>query len=275
MLLGLAAPHGLIVARNRRCARRTEWLMRQAVADAAVSRASSYSVDEALRFLVARGLDEEIVRGGSMPEPSLAYVGTLLRGRLPNDRPLRALHVGNFVGVSLSYFTAVLRELHPRSLVVSVDPNIRHRGVADPQRHVLALLDHFDLLSNSIVVTGYTLEQWLGDAPEGAVGEHWLAERACEHTLPSFLALCGRSFDAVLLDGNHDAGYLARELAVVRELLRDDGLLVLDDVTTGIWDGIVEVFERATGDDGQPFASVGRDGRVGVLTLRRPRTAAA
>ncbi len=242
--------------------------MRRAAASAQRTRASSYSLAEAVRFLATQGVPEDIVRGGSMPETSLEFAGAVLRERLPRHRPVSALHVGTFVGLSLTYSTALLREHHPESVVVSVDPNIRHRGVDDPQHHVMSLLGHFGLLPNSLVITGYTLEQWIGDDPVGELADHWIRERACEHVLDNLSRLCGRRFDAILLDGNDDGVYLARELVLVRELLASSGLVIVDDVVAGIWDEIVSVFEQIVQDANQPFVRLGQDGRIGVLQLR-------
>ncbi len=238
-------------------------------ADARDAPARSYSVGEAVRFVVSRGLDEQQLREGSMPEPSLEYAGALLGDGLPRQRPLFALHVGNFVGVSLSYFTWLLREQHPESVVVSIDPNIRHRGIENPQDHVLALLGHFGLLANSLVVPGYTLEQNFGDWWSDELEDRHRSEAACDRVLASLARLSGRRFDLAVLDGNHDGGYLAREFAVVREVLADDSIVVFDDVGTDPWLGVSDVFKRALGADPRSFEELGQDGRIGVLRVRR------
>jgi len=209
--------------------------------------------EEAVRFLLDRGLDEREVREGSMPEKSLDYVAGVLAERLAGDRPVRALHVGNFVGVSLCCLCWLLRERHPDSVVVSVDPNIPHRGIDDPQQHVLALLDHFGLLDMNVVVPGYT------------VGSSPLEGIACERVLASLARISPRSFDVVLLDGDHDEGYLERELADVRELLADQGVVVFDDVNERTFAGVVRVFERAAAAD--QFFELGQDGRVGIVQV--------
>lgn len=100
-----------------------------------------------------------------MTQAALDFAAAIVREHVPASEPIRALQIGNFVGVSLSYVSATLRALHPDSVVVSMDPNITHRAIADPQSHVLALLGHFDLLRNNAVVTGYSLEQSSAPAP--------------------------------------------------------------------------------------------------------------
>jgi len=209
--------------------------------------------EEAVRFLLDRGLDEREVREGSMPEKSLDYVASVLAERLPGDEPVRALHVGNFVGVSLCCLSWSLRELHRDSVVVSVDPNIPHRGIEDPQQHVFALLDHFGLLDMNVVVPGYT------------VGSSPLEGTACERVLASLGRVAPRRFDVVLLDGDHEEDYLERELSAVRELLTDKGVIVFDDVNARTFAGVVRVFERATAEEG--YAELGQDGRVGIVQV--------
>ncbi len=179
----------------------------------------------------------------------------ILAPRLPGDRPIRALHVGNFVGVSLCFFTSLVRARHPRSVVVSVDPNTEVRGVDSPQSHVLALLDHYGLLANSLIIPGYTLEQTFGEP--GAPDETDLSKGlACENVLASLDTLQMDPFDVALIDGNHDLEYLEREFVAVRQLLAGGSIVVFDDIVD--WEGVREVFERALAD--QRCTDLGQDG---------------
>jgi hypothetical protein len=174
--------------------------------------------------------------------------------------------VGNFVGVSLAYLTDLLRRRHPGSTVVSVDPNTTHRGVRGPQDHALALLERFGLLEHSLIIPGYTLEQTFGEA--GAADEHdLLAGLACRGVLASLARLGTPAFDLVLLDGNHERDYLARELAALRPLLAPESLLVLDDI--GDWPGVREVLAELLRADAAEL--LGQDGRVAVV---RPKPGA-
>jgi SAM-dependent methyltransferase len=220
---------------------------------------NSFQLEEAIGFLVDRGLDAVQVREGSIPATSLHYLAEAVMDRLPSGRPLRALHVGNFVGVSLSYITWLVTERHPQSLVVSIDPNIPHREVEDPQSHTFALLDHFKMLSRNLIINGYTLER----SDEPLTEEPFAAAAACENVLSSLRALAGASFDLILIDGNHEEKYLSKEIAEIRRLLARKGILVLDDVVD--WPGVAAVFERVAADDS--FVKLGDDGRVGVLQL--------
>lgn len=261
------APQGYYVLRDRRRHEAGRRRVEAGKAALAARRSEGFSYDGAIRFLAGRGLDETQVREGSMPESSLDYAAGLMREHLPRDRPVIGLHVGTFVGVSLAYTSATLRELHPQSVVVSVDPNIEHRGIANPMSHVLALLGEFDLLASNLVITGYSLEQSMGASSEADPLAHILRDQACEHALASLARTTGERFDVVLLDGNHVADYLEREITVLRTLMRPGALVVVDDVDAVSWRDIVGVFERVTsGDSG--LEELGRDGRVGVLRLK-------
>jgi hypothetical protein len=225
-------------------------------------------VEQAIRLLVGRGLDEDAVRQGSIPEDSLNYIRDVVSDRLPSDRPVRVLHVGNFVGVSLCYVSWLVRERHPESLVVSVDPNIIHCGVEDTQSHVFALLHHFGLLGNNLVIPGYTLERTSRPKLDERFQTDYLTGLACEDVLATLARLCGKRFDLVLLDGNHDEDYLAREFASVGSLLAENGIVVFDDVSAD-WEGVVRVFSQALQDGG--FVELGRGGRVGILQVGTTR----
>ncbi len=219
-------------------------------------------VEEAIRFLVGRGLDEQQVRQGSIPAHSLDFIGERVFERLPSDRPVRALQIGNFVGVSLCYLSWLVTERHPESVVVSIDPNATHRGIEDPQGHALALLHHFDLLRTNVIICGYTVD-W-------TLGEQLRADGlACENVLSSLTRFVGEGFDLILLDGNHDESYLSRELDALRALMTDGSIVVFDDIRE--WEGVRAVFGRAL--DEQRFVSLGDDGRVGILQLGGAPTA--
>lgn len=220
-------------------------------------------VAEAIRFLGSRGLSERMVRSASMPEASLDYVAEVVTDRLPDHRPIRALHVGNFVGVSLSYLTCLVVDRHADSVMVSVEPNIAHRWIGDAQGHVFALLHHFGLLSNSLVIPGYTLQR-TPEMSTGALDANYPI--AGENVLASLARVCGQPFDLVLLDGNHEEDHLASEFDALRMLLDAHSVVVFDDVGTAGWPGVGEVFSRALGE--RSFLELGHDGRVGILQVQ-------
>lgn len=263
-------PYGIVARQALSRDIERERVDRSTAARAMATRSEDFSVEDAVRFMVSRGLDEEQVRQGSMPRSSLAFVSERLEEALPNGQPLFAVHVGNFVGISLGFFTALLRDKHPDSVVVSIDPNVNHRGIDNPNGHVIALLERHGLLSNSLIIPGYTLEQNRGYAQKLEQDDPlhvWRTEAACEQVLANLAALCGRKFDLVLLDGHHSGGYLERELTAARQLLNDGGVLAVDDVTAGKWEGVVRAFEAAQYNSEQPLETLGQDGRVGILKV--------
>jgi predicted O-methyltransferase YrrM len=249
-------------ARERQEAR--ERRRAEARARAAGGAAATFTYEAALDFLDDQGIDPHQTRVSSMPLASLAFMRGHL-DRIGATRPLIALHVGNFLGVSLAYLTHALSERHPGSKVVSIDPNLTHRGIPRTMETVLALLTHFGLEDGVGILTGYSLEKNLGNQGDLFPGydplANWAREQACTQQLLLLRALAPSRFDLCLMDGNHDADYLRRELDQVQALLRPGGLLVLDDVSSG-WPEIRSLFAAISPDR---FQKVGADGRVGVL----------
>lgn len=227
-----------------------------------------YSYEAAIDYLVARGwVTEHHARMGSIPPASLARATEALSLHLPARAP-RVLHVGNFVGVSLSYLLdwAARRD----GLVVSIDPDLPHRGVEHPQRAVNDLLGHFGLTDHHLLVCGYSLTKNVSN--DGVVFDDydpaaaWAHERAPERALPN-LAVLGVRFDAAFIDGNHDPDYLRAEIARISELLVPGGLLILDDVDPA-WERIRRLFDEVSGGD-WPLDAVAADGRIGILRRRQ------
>lgn len=266
-ILGCFVPHSLVMLRQRRWKRRVaSW--RQAV-EAPTHSPWPYSYEDSVHWLTSQSLEETHVREGSIPERSLAFVCRRLRELLATSRPVTALHIGNFVGLSLCYVVNELRTLNPDSMVLAIDPNIAHRGVKDPQNYVLGLLSRYGLQNNCVLVCGYSLAKNLGDdggiqpSDEPAVRKRYPGECACEGTLLSLEHLMAGNFDCAFVDGNHDDRYLTAEVEVIRRLLRPGGVLVLDDVSEG-WTEIRSVFEAI-----KPArqTSTFQDGRVGIVVL--------
>lgn len=208
-----------------------------------------FSYEEAVAVLTSRGLDEDMVRLGSVSEASMKFAREVIARHAP-ARPLRGLHVGNYVGLSLAALTDIVVRHDPASVVVSIDPNASHLGIDDPQREVLTLLGHFGLQANNLVVCGYSLSRSLADP-------------ACEDGLINLERL-GHRFDVALIDGNHDAEHLRSELDVLVRLLNVAGLLILDDVSHA-YEGIRRLFKEVAREDAWPLEKVASDERLGVL----------
>ena len=264
LILGLFVPHTAVVLARRLAPRLRS---RPRVQIEPTRDAPRFSYDEAVDVLVRRGVDAESVRIGSMPPSAVQFAEDAIARHAP-ARPLRVLHVGNYVGVSLAALTDTVVRHDAGSVVVSVDPNLPHLGVTDPQRHVLALLTHFGLQRNNVVVCGYSGEKAVVATPAGMSP----AEPAGEMTLAS-LGRLGVRFDVALIDGNHDVGYLRRELDTLLPLMEEGGLLMLDDVSH-VYREVRALFDEIAVDPSWPLESLGSDGRLGVLR-RTPHAAAS
>jgi hypothetical protein len=231
-----------------------------------------YSYNAAIEFHCARGLPRVHIVGGSMTDTTLAFCSKTLDELIPptGDKPIIGLHVGNFLGVSLSHFVNYVRQRNENSIVVSIDPDLTHRGIEHPQRHVIAILNHFGLQGNAIISVGYSGKKSIsndGVAFRGDTGveydpyKRFESEQSCEDALSNLCAMSEERFDFAVVDGNHEGSYLQRETAVVRRLLRPGGVLILDDVSDA-WAEIKAEFDdlRSKG-----WRAVAADGRVGVL----------
>jgi hypothetical protein len=269
-LFGFLVPHSIVTLRNqhRLRAMRKQRLANQACVPTLHASEQPYSYEAALEHLKHLGVDPVHLIAGSIPESSLWFVSQHLPRVARPGCPLTILHVGNFVGVSLCYITAACASLHAQSLVVAIDPNIKHRGVEAPQRIVTRLLSHFGLQHNVLLICGYSLKKNLADdgfvfqARDADIESRFADDAAPEDVLANLDALCGQLFDVAVLDGNHSGEYLEAELQFVLRLLKPEGLLVFDDVTSG-WPEIRNVFCRLSEGDARNSGIT--DGRVGIL----------
>ena len=232
----------------------------------------AYSYRAAVEFHLARGLTPGHVVGGSMPGASLSFCSEALDNLFPttDDRPLMGVHVGNFLGISLGHFVDYVRQRNKNSVVVSIDPNLTHRGISDPQKHVIALLTHFGLQKNAIIIVGYSLNKSLSNDGTAFTGENGVeydpytsfqTEQACEDTVTNLSTLYAGRFDFAMVDGNHEGSHLSRETEQVGFLLRPGGVLILDDVSDA-WSHIKAEYGALQSKD---WRGVSADGRVGLL----------
>ena len=88
-------------------------------------------------------------------------------------------------------------------------------------------------------------------------------EFACEETLKNLNVFCPQAFDLILMDGNHEAGYLENEIKTALPMLRPGGFLILDDVSW-YWNEIAKKFSKIESFGLKPVAM---DGRVGIARL--------
>jgi hypothetical protein len=267
------APYGVIELIKRRRFRKKiaadnvrAAAFKRAVRELGRPPAASFTWSDANSFLSGLGCDRSQVSDGSIPEQSLNYSSDLLKRHI-KARPALGLHVGNFVGISLCHYVDFARRLDAKSMVVSIDPNLTHRGISNPMQMVINCLNHFGLQDNAMILTGYSLEKSVSNDgvaitadydPQAAFG----TEMSCENQLPALARLMAGQFDFAVIDGNHEGSYLGREVGFVHALLKPAGVLVMDDVD---WSELGVVYTTL---DPEQFEQLGTDGRVGLARKR-------
>lgn len=269
LIAGFVLPYSFVEwIRNRRARQQSAIdnaradAFKRTVADLARPAAKPYSRSEAISFLSGLGCDRLQVEAGSMPESSLNYSCEQLKTRLPN-RPIAGLHIGNFVGVSLCHYIDFAKRLDSRSIVMSIDPNLPHRGIRNPQDKVISCLNYFGLQSNAILLTGFTLEKNASNdgvkiTPDYDPSVEFSSELSCENQLPMLSRIMPNAFDFIVIDGNHEAEYLSQETSFAYRLLKSGGIMVMDDVD---WSSLGDVYR---GLDRNLFEDFEFDGRVGL-----------
>ena len=150
----------------------------------------------------------------------------------------------------------------------SIDPNISHRGIENPQKYALKLLNLFGLESNSVVISGYSLKKNIGNdggtlyyTNENVI-EKFSKEYSCQNILNSLISIGYKKFDFVLIDGNHYGPYFENEIKAISNLLKSEGLLAIDDVNNS-WPEIKSIFNLYK--DRELFNFVASDERIGIL----------
>lgn len=232
------------------------------------------SYDNLVLFLANRGIDETQIREGSIPPESLDFLASFVRESASTGTPLLGLHVGNFLGVSLASITAVARACHSDSVVVAVDPNLEHRGIAHPQDHVCAVLAHCGLSANVLLCCGFSEAKNVGNDGRNYLDNYRLLtqeeiaatvsqQHAPTDVLSQIARLQAKPFDFALIDGNHESTYVQSELCRLHPLMKRGGLVFMDDVSEG-WPMIKKVFESS---ESEYYRCRESNGRVGVLEV--------
>jgi hypothetical protein len=273
-IAGMFVPHSLVRVvqhaqrQRRRRAIHAGMAAAQTAAQTVVTETTApvFDYESAFAWLAANGLDENQCRLGSMPLTVLESAWTQIE-RLRRRGPVRLLHIGNFVGVSLCYFASKL-DRSQGDLIVSLDPNIEHRGIQQPATVVTRMAAHFGLGGVILPIQAFSLQA--NPANDGATSDYsrpldpssTRAERGFEHGLENLAAIAAGQFSAVLLDGNHDPAYLNREIDICTRLLAGGGLLLLDDIDAA-WENLQALYEKLRLRDG--FEEVDRTERLGVL----------
>lgn len=221
-----------------------------------------------------RGLEERQIREGSIPAASLDYLASFLPELSPTKHPLRGIHIGNFLGVSLASLLGVACRIHEESIVVAIDPNIEHRGISHPQDQVCALLEHFGLSSNVLLCCGFSDKKNVANDGRNYLEDYRLMTKdeiavAVRHqhapgsVILQLRRLTVAPFDFALIDGNHESAYVRQELQELHPLMKKGGLIFMDDVSEG-WPMLKQVFETS---DSHLFQCRESNGRVGILQV--------
>jgi len=226
-----------------------------------------YDYELSIQKLVDRGVSEQQIRDGSIPESSLDYLFDILNERLKDLTSIKALHIGNFVGISLLYLSNALLKINSNTIIISIDPNIPHRGVSTPQKYVCYLLNIFGFQKSNIILTGYTLEKNFGDDGGTFYFSKFTNNKSNNHdyiitNLLENLVNLNIHLDFILIDGNHDGKYLDREVKLVDKLLNKNGMLVLDDVNRN-WEEVNYVYKKTLLNP--VYKLLANDNRIGII----------
>lgn len=226
-------------------------------------RASDITRNECVMLLGEWGLDTTQIDEGSIPERDLNEICNTIQGL---QQPVCGIHVGNFVGVSLAYVATRLKKMNKRSTIISIDPDLPHRGIFNTEQKVTKLLRVLDIQDVVIRITGYTMEKSRSNDGFTFAGydptQHFLEEDAPEYQLRNLLKILEGKVDFVMIDGNHDPNYLEAEVRVCHQLLPAGGVVFLDDIDIH-WPALRDRFERLAKE--QIFSATHIGTRTGVL----------
>lgn len=226
---------------------------------------NAYDYEESIRILVSYNLDEAEIRSGSIPEEDLNFLTFELKRCFRDHEKLNLLHIGNFVGVSLCYIANYVRQLHVDGLVVSIDPNIEHRGIVHPEDYVKKLISYFQLDKNILLLDAFSLEK----NPKNDGGVLYTnkielkIENGCSHALINLTKISSDKFDICIIDGNHKSEYLLEEINSLVMLIKSGGLIVLDDIL--FWEDVKRVFDQLQID--KSFQLVASNDRIGIIKV--------
>ena len=222
------------------------------------------SYDDIIKELVEQNIDRDQILSGSIPEMYLIEIAEIIKQSFGNE-PLVGLHIGNFVGVSLVYLSGILNNINTRNHIVSIDPNIPHRGVDNPQSKVLYLINKYGLNNNISILNGYSLGKSISndgnDYTKYDPIENNTNEYSCENQLEMLNRISNESFSYAIIDGNHEGDYLSNEILKIQKLICRKGLIIIDDVSEG-WPEIKILYDNMHDSN---LEKVFADDRIGVL----------
>jgi predicted O-methyltransferase YrrM len=268
-ILRFILPHGIFLQREKmqRKKRLFERQERIKKFNENINSRLDYDYELSIQKLIDQDVSEQQIREGSIPESSLDHLFDILKERLTKLTTIKALHIGNFVGISLLYLSNALSKINSNSILISIDPNIPHRGITNPLKHVYYLLNIFGFQKSNIILTGYTLEENIiddgGTLYFSSITNNLIDNQdyTTTHLLES-LVKTNIYFDFILVDGNHDGKYLEREIKLVDKLLYKNGILVLDDINEG-WEEVKYVYKKILLNPA--YKLLADDNRLGII----------
>ena len=210
-----------------------------------------------------------VLRGGDGGEHGLILHG-LTRQRAGGPRPLTVLDVGTARGFSAVAMARAMLDAGAGGRVHSVDV-IDHR---EPRNWHGDKQDDDEPLAGIEMARSEIWSRWFGDE----------AERIAPVAARSTDVLGGWKhgpIDVAFLDGGHTYANVKRELDLLDPLMREDGVVILDDYHLGVsvarfrsrpFNVVVRALERALP---VPAAISSRPGEYGIVKQRFPGIARA
>lgn len=181
--------------------------------------------DKLVNYAVKNGCDRDQVLYGSIPEATLKCLIPFLTGN--------GLQIGGFVGIAHCFIANALKGT---GSISTIDPNISHRDIQFPLIVAQKMITDFKLSERSMLINGYAKEQM------------------------SILNNLGAKFDFIILDGDHDYLSILEELELANLLLKNNGLLILDDIDH--WDGPKNIYDNFPMTN---YEKIVLDSRLGLL----------
>ena len=218
-------------------------------------------------FIKSYGIDKSHILGGSIEEKHCHRIVYAIQKQFNNKRII-GLNVGNFLGVAFSFILSRIVQNNDETTMVSVDPNIPHRGIVDLEDKFVACLDAFNLHRNSMVINGYSLNKNVSN--DGVTFDNYNPntsfdnEKGCTGVLQKLSKIGHKNFHFILLDGNHHSDYLTQEMELCSQLLDTGGLLFLDDINEN-WKLLRQSAFAFIEKDSSEFEELYYDGRILAL----------
>lgn len=222
-----------------------------------------FNYENALILLTKLGLDEEQIRAGSIPEVHLDFIKEELNKTYLQKKDLVVLHIGNFVGLSLSYIADYLINRNSNNVLIGIDPNLEHRGIKNPSYYVKLLLSNYNLDGIVLLIDGFSFKKNLRNDGGCLYSDNIKinTEYGCYNALENLYKIGNQKIDICMIDGNHFEEYLIGEIQNITPQLTDGAILILDDVKS--WRDVRNVFMEL--QKNRKFLLIAENERIGIF----------